>query len=371
MSITTTLKLSREKGLFLVISLVGNFGLLLVDHIHFQYNGLIIGISLLFLSELSNGNILTAALIFAFMLNLKHLFLYVAPFVGIYMLSVISNPKSIFESMLQLVKLASAVVFVFVLSFGPFASKDQIIQIFTRLFPVSRGLTHSYWAGNIWALYNAVDIAMSKFLKIGKSSNLTSGLLPRSRGDNLSFNVLPEISPRICVILMLISIIPMLRSVWKSPKGKEIQGYYVCALASFIFGYHVHEKAILISLIPLTVLAIAYPQQFGRDYLILSSAGYSGLLPLIFTHFEQPFILGLFGTHQLFIVCLFIDNFRECSILEKMYILISMPVVCYVQTWSKFIHPALPFLSLIVQSCYSAVGVIYAFISANATFCTA
>ena len=57
--------------------------------------------------------------------------------------------------------------------------------------------------------------------------------------------------------------------------------------------------------------AIAYPQQFGRDYLILSSAGYSGLLPLIFTHFEQPFILGLFGTHQLFIVCLFIDNFRE------------------------------------------------------------
>ena len=185
------------------------------------------------------------------------------------MLSVISNPKSIFESMLQLVKLASAVVFVFALSFGPFASKgtygifeltflktylDQIIQIFTRLFPVSRGLTHSYWAGNIWALYNAVDIAMSKFLKIGKSSNLTSGLLPRSRGDNLSFNVLPEISPRICVILMLISIIPMLRSVWKSPRGKEIQGYYVCALASFIFGYHVHEKAILISLIPLTVL---------------------------------------------------------------------------------------------------------------------
>ena len=43
---------------------------------------------------------------------------------------------------------------------------DQLVQVAARLFPVSRGLTHSYWAGNFWAFYNTFDLVLSKILKV-------------------------------------------------------------------------------------------------------------------------------------------------------------------------------------------------------------
>lgn len=65
----------------------------------------------------------------------------------------------------RLVQLAAVVGAVCAVSFLPFLAVGgipQIQQILTRLFPFQRGLNHAYWAGNVWALYSAVDRVLVK-----------------------------------------------------------------------------------------------------------------------------------------------------------------------------------------------------------------
>jgi len=59
-----------------------------------------------------------------------------------------------------------------------------------------------------------------------------------------------------------------------------------------MFGWHVHEKAILLVIIPLALLAVDNPQ-YTRHFLFLSITGHCSLLPLIFTQFGKFFMYDL------------------------------------------------------------------------------
>lgn len=116
--------------IFVLMTLViFNFGLIIIDHIHFQYNGMLFGIFLLSISKTAQQKFCQAAFFFILLLNFKHLFAYVAPAYLIYLLRKYCLGKfqyATWTEMIQdfrlahLVKLAIIVLSVTFISFGPF-----------------------------------------------------------------------------------------------------------------------------------------------------------------------------------------------------------------------------------------------------------
>ena len=144
----------------MAISIVLSPALLIVDHIHFQYNGFLYGIliwSLVLARQTST--ILLSGLLFAALLCLKHIYLYLAPAYFVFLLRTYClSRNSIFQiQFTNCIKLASGLLLVFGAAFGPFAYWGQLDQVLTRLFPFSRGLCHAYWAPNVWAMYSFSD----------------------------------------------------------------------------------------------------------------------------------------------------------------------------------------------------------------------
>lgn len=142
------------------LSILLSPGLLIIDHIHFQYNGFLYGILILSLVlARQDATMLLSGVLFAALLCLKHIYLYLAPAYFVYLLRVYClSRKSIFRIRFgNAIKLATAIIIVFATAFGPFVYLNQMEQLLSRLFPFSRGLCHAYWAPNIWAMYSFTD----------------------------------------------------------------------------------------------------------------------------------------------------------------------------------------------------------------------
>ena len=279
--------------------------------IHFQYNGFLLGLFIWSLACINQGRDLQGALLFTILLNLKHIFLYVSPVYFIYLLChyCIQETVPSYEGWeqfnrtnrakrhrfdyLNLAKLSAVVLSVFLLSFGPFALHGQLVAVKERLFPFKRGLSHAYWAPNVWALYNAADLVLAAVLKrIGAlkpgGATLTGGLVA-----DISHQVLPSIPPIVTFLLTAMSMMPVLwrLSRWPHPSVFMSSMIY-CSLCSFMLGWHVHEKAILISLLPLALLACDRVTD-STMYLFLSTTGHYSLFPLLYPASLTPLKLLL------------------------------------------------------------------------------
>lgn len=112
----------------LAIVMLGNIGLFFVDHIHFQYNGIMFGILLISISEMLKEHFLQSAFYFALLLNMKHIFVYISPVYIAYLLKhYCLNQIGVRNQCWNLIKLGAVTLSITLLSFGPFF--DHIPQV--------------------------------------------------------------------------------------------------------------------------------------------------------------------------------------------------------------------------------------------------
>jgi alpha-1,3-glucosyltransferase len=408
-SVTTTESaFSRHKRLVVMLLTTLDAGLLYVDHIHFQYNGMLLGLLLLSAAKLRLQQDLQGALLYAVLLMFKHIYLYAAPLYFVYLLGhhcyAVATPRDtertrtrslsntdVHEtiqsqhdgnaafSLFRFLRLGVLVLVVFAVAFGSvlYAHPDPLAglqQIASRLFPVQRGLVHAYWAPNVWALYAFLDKALV-LLKLAPAPAEGVALMSGGLVQEASFAVLASVPPLVCAVLTFASMVPVLYTVWRYPDSSLFMSALVyCMHCSFMLGYHVHEKAILQVLLPLALLAAESVNDM-RLYRFASIASSISLFPLLFTPAEQltKVLIALVHALVAFVTLnpLLKDSLKQRHIratavglrtFEKLYLALLACVAAGAMLFPYFpgnIGAKYPFLPLMAISVTCAVANVY------------
>jgi len=372
-----------------------NAGLLMVDHIHFQYNGLLIGLYLLSIVSIREGQARGAAFYFAILLCMKHIFIYVAPLYAVYLLaayvfveedmssrqpfwtwhefSITHKQKHYAFRWTHLFSLAFVVLTPALIAFAPFLfAFGQTLNLWRRLFPFGRGLTHAYWAPNLWALYNAADIVLTQLLsKTKNQSEVTRGLV-----GEYTTSTLPAIQPLHCFLLTLLSMAPVLYAVWRRPNAKTFlpAALYVM-MCSFMCGYHVHEKAILMVSIPLCLVSLDSTAHAHLS-LFLNLTANASLLPLLPNMQETPIKLALLCMHCILLYVVLntelkvyqsLHHFKQSGLNlnlslnpTSLYLFGFVALQLFYSVLQPLLLPRYQFAPLMLFSVYSAAGCLYA-----------
>jgi alpha-1,3-glucosyltransferase len=292
----------------------------MLDVVHFQYNGAVLAAALL----TATAPLAVAIAAFFALVMAKHLFVYYVMGLGWAGLSRLFRRLDVRLVVTTLATLAAVVA----VGFGPFvvaelqshspsgtapsamlAATTTVATIAERLFPVSRGLCHSYWAPNLYPLYNVVDRVLCQMLHQCRPTSVnTRGLqtlVDAADGANVahlpSHSVLPSLTPGRTVMAGLVLLFALqlvrrrarrsghagggLRCIFRVSRGHLM---VASSAAFFLASWQVHEKALLTILVPATVLAVTSPNDgrcarrwaTTRDLSLLTTLA---CMPLFFT----------------------------------------------------------------------------------------
>ena len=129
----------------------------LIDHGHFQYNGVCIGLSLLGAASILNDMDVMGSIFFCLALNFKQMALYYAPVFFFVLLRKCADKSTGWRRLLHLSKVSLTVILSFVALWWPFCyyaaesetCTSSVLQVLSRQFPFSRGIFEDK-VSNLW-----------------------------------------------------------------------------------------------------------------------------------------------------------------------------------------------------------------------------
>ncbi|KAI0917254.1 hypothetical protein AcW1_010352 [Taiwanofungus camphoratus] len=246
-----------------ILALILQPALLLIDFGHFQYNSVMLGLTLLALNFFATGHDLIGAVFFVFSLGFKQMALYYAPAVGSYLLGKclylgpVAGPRHFIR--LALVTIASFLL-LFLPFLPPFATPRAIFAPITRIFPFNRGLFEDKVA-NFWC---ATDVLVkwrrwaTQGALVKLSAALTAaGFLPGVIGLLYGGYKMRAAERTPSTKLNAPKATQDSRKLASAPAptlGLLPYALLTSAMSFFLFSFQVHEKTILLPLLPLSLL---------------------------------------------------------------------------------------------------------------------
>lgn len=231
---------SRPAGLDAIFFALVQPALLLIDHGHFQFNGVCLGFvvgAMAFVTGPTLAEQMFGSALFVCALMFKHMALYFAPSFFVYLLHQ-SFGKGFVRGMFRVACLGFAVLATLAVILFPL--RYDVLQVLHRMFPIGRGIFEDKVA-NFWCSISPVI----KVKQLYSSEQLF----------------------RICSITTLVAIMPSCFIMFFVNRHVAIVQKRVMfalnlatvSLSFFIFGFQVHEKNILMPLLPLTLLYDQFP----------------------------------------------------------------------------------------------------------------
>ncbi|XP_065855933.1 probable dolichyl pyrophosphate Man9GlcNAc2 alpha-1,3-glucosyltransferase isoform X1 [Euphorbia lathyris] len=246
--------------------------LILIDHGHFQYNCISLGFTVGAISAVLSQRNLVASVLFCLSLNHKQMSAYYAPAFFSHLLGNCLRQKN---PLLEVLKLGLVVVGTFSIIWWPYLhSKDAILEVLLRLAPFERGLYEDYVA-NFWCTTSV----LIKWKKLFTTQTL----------KNLS------------LAATILTCLPSMVQQIMSPSSKGfLYGLLNGSFAFYLFSFQVHEKSILLPLLPasLLVMELCVPFEMLMHYALFSMfpllcrdkliAPYMALYALVFLLYFTP-----------------------------------------------------------------------------------
>ena len=151
----------------------------LIDHGHFQYNGVCIGLSLLGATSILNDMDVMGSIFFCLALNFKQMALYYAPVFFFVLLRKCADKSTGWRCLLHLAKISLTVILSFVALWWPFCyyaaesetCASSVLQVLSRQFPFSRGIFEDK-VSNLWYAVS-VMIDFRKYVSIPQMAQMS------------------------------------------------------------------------------------------------------------------------------------------------------------------------------------------------------